>query len=56
MRLGERARSVFLGLVFLFGAFTGVPMRAEDIEQLLNAHNQVKEEETVRNDEDKDER
>jgi hypothetical protein len=42
-------RTVLLAIVLLGGNFAGVPMRKDDIEQLLNAHNQVKVEESIRN-------
>ena len=45
---------MLLYFVLLLGSFSGVAMRPKDIEESLHAHNQVKVEESTRNDDDDD--
>ena len=49
-----RARLVLFYFVLLLGSFSGIAMRPKDIEESLHAHNQVKVEESTRNDDDDD--
>ena len=48
----QRLRAIMLGAVLLSGVFTGVVMRPQDIEELLDAHNRTVIERTIHEEED----
>lgn len=47
MRITERVRTIFLCLVLEVGALAGVPMRPEQIGELLGAMNQPKQAQVI---------
>jgi hypothetical protein len=52
MGLNHKLRTILVGLVMLGGALSGVAMRPEDIERLLNVHNRVQVEQIVHEEEE----
>ena len=55
MSLRGKLRAILFAFVLQAGAFSGVVMRPEDIEALLHAHNQVKIEEQIRQEDEEGE-
>jgi hypothetical protein len=51
MWLKSRLQMAVLGLVLLVAAFFGMPMRPQDIEELLHSQKQIKVEESTRDEE-----
>ena len=47
MRIGRALRAIILGLVFCGGSILGVPMRPEEIEELMSCMNHPTVEVTV---------
>ena len=54
MRLKEKLRTILFGVVMLGGALSGVAMRPEDIEELLDVHNKVQLVQVIRKNEEDD--
>lgn len=50
--MGSRFRTFLLGMTLLMGAFGGVPMRPEEIEEIMRSMNQPKIEYTIADESD----
>ena len=55
MWLRSRLRAIFMSFVLMGGVFSGVAMRPEDIEALLNTHTRIQIEHSVRKEEEDEE-
>jgi hypothetical protein len=54
MSLKGRLRTILIGFVLLGGTLSGVVMRPEDIEELLDVHNRVQAVECINNEQSDD--
>jgi hypothetical protein len=53
--MGSKFRALLLGMTLLMGAFGGVPMRPDEIEEIMRSMNQPRVEYTIPDESDKGE-
>jgi hypothetical protein len=49
----RKLRAVFLGVALIFGSLAGMPMRPEDIEELMHSMNQTRVVQVITDQKDK---